>query len=231
MASKIKTISNDPFVIRTGSLSLFIAMSFSGKTFLQRYLLSQLMKTNSMKWIFVITSTKFNNEWADVVGEKNVDEEFSETKINKLLTFLANKAKKGEQYPGLLILDDCMGSVQFNSPIFRKLAGTGRHYAGLTIWCSFQYYKAIPTVMRDNAAYMFLLNQVNEKVAKSLLEEKANLPFDRWQELQKYIEQETKNYGACVIQTHERERPTLTIRAPHPEKKFKLTIKKPRGIK
>ena len=231
MAS-IKSINakQKPFVLNTGTLSLFIAMSNSGKTFLQRYLLKQMMATKSFQWVYVITPTKFNREWSNVVGDSNVAEEFDEDAIEKLLNHLANVAEKGKQYPGLLILDDCMGSLDWQSRLITKLASTGRHFAGLTIWASFQYYYKVPTVMRENAAYLVMLNQVNIKVAKTLLEEKANLDFENPRELKDYFKRETENYGAVVIQTHDRNRPILTIRAPNPEIKFTIRMKKPKGV-
>lgn len=218
-----------PFSLEVGTLSLFIAMSKSGKSFLQRYLLRQLMSTKSFKWVYVITPTKFNREWSNVVGDSNVAEEFDEEVIEDLLDHLADMAHKGKQYPGLLILDDCMGSIDFQSKLITKLASTGRHFAGLTIWATFQYYYKVPTVMRENAAYLVMLNQVNVKVAKTILEEKANLEFDSAKDLKDHFKQETDNFGAVVIQTHDRNRPILTIRAPYPEKKFKLNLKKPKG--
>lgn len=205
-------------------------MSNSGKTFLQRYLLKQMMATKSLQWVYVITPTKFNREWSDVVGDNNVAEEFDEEAIEHLLDHLANVAQEGKQYPGLLILDDCMGSLDWQSRLITKLASTGRHFAGLTIWASFHYYYKVPTVMRENAAYPVMLNQVNIKVAKTLLEEKANLEFDSARELKDHFKMETENYGAVIIQTHDRDRSILTIRAPHPEKKYKLNIKKVKGV-
>ena len=211
-----------PFAMNTGTLSLFIAMSNSGKTFLQRHLLKQMTDCKRFKWVYVISPTKFNHEWTDIVGDKNVADEFDEAAIMRLLKHLAKIAEKGKQNPGLLILDDCMGSVQFHNKIFAKLASTGRHYAGLTVWASFQYYFKVPTVMRENAAYLFMLNQVNMKVAKALLEEKANLVYENARELKDEFKRRTDNYGVVVIQSHDRERPSLTIRAPHPEKKYKI---------
>jgi hypothetical protein len=233
MASLKNTVpkTNNDFTIRNGSLSLFVAMSYSGKTYLQRYLLHKLMHpVKNYKWIHVVSPTKFNKEWTNVVGDDNVSEEFDTEKIEDLLDYLSFMAEEEEDYPGLLILDDCMGSIDWQSRIITRLASTGRHYAGLTIWASFQYYFKIPTVMRENAAYLFMLNQVNVKVAKKLLEEKANLIFKNAEELKEHINKETADYGCVIICTHDRNRPILTIRAPQKETKYTIKTTKPEGV-
>ncbi len=69
-----------------------------------------------------------------------------------------------------MILDDCLGRVTFQSDIMTRLATVGRHYE-LTIWCSFQLYHKFPTVLRENADYVFLLGQISEKISKATFEE------------------------------------------------------------
>ncbi len=57
-----------------------------------------------------------------------------------------------------LILDDCVGSVNFNSPLWDKLATTARQY-NITIMITFQRFKKCPPVIRQNSEYIFVKRQ------------------------------------------------------------------------
>ena len=155
-------------VLTTPHLALFVARRSSGKTHLQKHLLYVLAKGGRFKWVLVITPTAFNGEWSAIVGEDAVLQVFDPEQVETLMQRQAELREDGHDNPGLLILDDCLGSANFQSDLFTKIASAGRHYR-ITVWASFQQYHKCPTVIRTNADYLYIMGVQNERVfAQSL---------------------------------------------------------------
>ena len=114
--------------LKTPHLAAVIARRNSGKSHLMKHLLHVLAKGKKFSWILVVSPTKFNQEWSDIVGEDNVVEQWDDDRIDAILKHQAQCRIDKTPNPGLLILDDCLGSASFDSPIFLRLASTGRHF-------------------------------------------------------------------------------------------------------
>jgi hypothetical protein len=166
--------------IRTPHLAAFIARRNSGKSHLMRYLLRELSAAARFSWIIVVTPTAFTGEWADIVGPESVRESWDEAEIGRLLEHQKLCREKGKANPGLLILDDCLGSVHFSSPLLVRLASTGRHF-DLSIWMSFQHWGKTPAFIRSNVDLMLILNPQNERIIRSLYEEFSPSGYPSWQ--------------------------------------------------
>ena len=154
-------------VLTTPHLGLFIARRCSGKTHLQQHLLYVLAKAGRFKWVLVICPTAFTGDWGAIVGEKNVLSVFNEEQVETLMQRQADLREDGVDNSGCLILDDCLGSADFQSSLFTKIASAGRHYR-ITVWASFQHYHKCPTVIRTNADYLYIMGVQNEKVIRCL---------------------------------------------------------------
>ena len=184
--------------ISTPNLSLFVARRNSGKTQLQKFLLYTLARAQRFKWVLVITPTAFNGEWSSIVGEDAVLSVFDPEQVETLMQRQADLREDGIDNPGLLILDDCLGSANFQSDLFTKIASAGRHYR-ITVWASFQLYHKCPTVIRTNADYLYIMGVQNERVLKSLWDEYGGLGFDNVKALKEYALKATQNFGALVV--------------------------------
>ena len=137
----------------------------------------------------------------------------------------ANLREDGVDNPGLLVLDDCLGSADFGSSLFTKIASAGRHYR-ITVWASFQHYHKCPTVIHTNADYLYIMGVQNERVLKSLYDEYGGLSFDDVKALKAYALKATENFGAlCVDNTAAGARgsPVRTVRAPAKLRMFKIS--------
>ena len=71
--------------IATPHLAAFIARRNSGKSHLQKHMLHLLTRAGKFACVKVVTPTKFNKEWSDIVGEDNVSEQWDEIEIERLL--------------------------------------------------------------------------------------------------------------------------------------------------
>jgi hypothetical protein len=186
-----------------------------------KHLLGVLARGKKFRWLTVVSATSWTGEWASVVGEKHVLPELDPVWLDELLRRQAALKGDGVDNPGLLILDDCLGSANFGSEIFTRIASAGRHY-GVTVWASFQHFFKCPTVLRSNADYLFALNIQNDRVARSLFEEYGPPGFKDWQALKAFAAKASQDYGALVIDNSKGGR-ALVIRAPKNKASFKIS--------
>ena len=193
----------------------------SGKTTLMKHLLGILAKNKKFRWVTVVSATSFNGEWAAVVGEKHVLPQFDPEWLDELLRRQAALKQDGIDNPGLLILDDCLGTANFGSEIFTRIASAGRHY-GVSVWASFQHHFKAPTVLRSNADLVFCLNVQNDKVSKALYEEYGPPGFKDWQALKAFAAKASKDYGALCID-NSRGGKVVVIRAPKSARGFQIS--------
>jgi len=90
--------SPDIDIIKTPCLITFFAKKFSGKSSTMRYVLHSLIKAGRFDYGFVISPTGiFNGDWDCILNMQK-----------KLISM-------GQPKNAFLILDDCVGSVNFNS--------------------------------------------------------------------------------------------------------------------
>ena len=150
---------------------------------------------------------------------------FDAAQVETLMERQAELREDGIDNPGCLILDDCLGSANFQSSLFTKIASAGRHYR-ITVWASFQHYHKCPTVIRTNADLVFVMGVQNERVIKALYEEYGGLGFDDVRALKEYALKATQSFGAmCVDNTSAGARgsPVRTVRAPARLPMFKIS--------
>lgn len=122
-----------------------------------------------------------------------------------------------------LILDDCLGSVNFRSSIWQKLAANGRHW-NITIFITCQYIKSIPPVIRTNVDYAFVFSMPSRTQSEALYDDYGQLlTRDQWISM---IDRHTEGYAAVLVdlktpskQTHD---VYSVVRAPAKAKEFKL---------
>jgi hypothetical protein len=137
----------------------------------------------------------------------------------------AELREDGVQNDGIIVFDDCLGSANFQSELFTKIASAGRHYR-ITVWASFQHYQKCPTVIRTNADLVFVMGVQNERVIKALYEEYGGLGFDDVKALRAYALKATENFGALVVDNTAagaKGSPCRTVRAPAKLPQFRIT--------
>jgi hypothetical protein len=227
LKGKAKAAKSTPapgLVIKTPTLALFIARRNSGKSYLMRHLLSVLAKGKRFEWVYIISPTAFTGEWSSVVGDRNVSDRFDPDWMNQLLAQQAKSIKADKPSPGLIILDDCLGSTSFQQEVFTKIAVAGRHYQ-VTIWATFQHYHRVPTVMRSNADYVFVLGAQQRKVITAMMDEYAPPEVETWQQLGKKLVEAAEDHGALLIDNSDGAASLHVVRAPADPKPYRLTYK------
>lgn len=184
--------------IETPSLMLFFAKKFVGKTTLMRYLLYKFCQKKRFDFVIVVSPTgAMNGNW-DCVPKNKLYKSFDEGKINAMLDLLQEASERGEPLRACLVLDDVLGSVRLQAPIWDKLATTARQY-GLTIMMSAQWYHKVPTVIRSNAEYIFVLKTAAKRTFEGLYEDFASNYFDNIEEWKQFASKNTDNYRSVLI--------------------------------
>ena len=185
------------------------------------HLLKTLCKSKSVNWVLVISPTAFcEGVWSAVVGAEHVREEFDENELESILDQQAAIRSRGGSNRGLLVLDDCLSSVQWNSPLWTRIATAGRHFE-VSVWITSQYYYKLPPVLRSNADTLYIMGSHPDRVVKSIYDENGGLDgCPTWQAFRELVKSGTFNYGCLVLES--KTQALRTIRAPARAAPFRL---------
>lgn len=155
------------------SVILFVGKRGCGKTLLLKSLLEQ--HHQDFDKIIAICPTDFNGGYKKLIGENNAINEFKDEYIKTILDKMEkkneNKVQTDKDFKRLLlILDDCIADINFNScENLKKVVIAGRHF-GVSLLFTSQYIKAMPPIVRNNADYL-LIGQVNAQSFQILNDE------------------------------------------------------------
>lgn len=207
-------------VLKTPNLMCVIAKRNSGKSHLLKHLLHGCMKRKQFKWVLVFSATAFNGEWSKIVGEKNVYSEFDPVMLEGLLENQAKLVKKKKHKPGLIIMDDMVGTANFKGDTMTKIAIMSRHF-GISCWISNQYYSKLPPTIRQNSDVCLILNSIGESIARKLCEEFPSTIHKTHRDIEAYVNENTVNFG-CVMINNTQQCEYSIIRAPAHESTLRL---------
>lgn len=130
-------------------------------------------------------------------SEKYRHANFDEAVINNLLelqkTFISINRPKN----AFLILDDCIGTVKFNSPIWDVLATTARQY-NISIFITAQKWTKLPPVIRSNSEYILLFKGLDFATLKSVYEDYGTA-IPKFDDFRAFIAKNTENYKVVMI--------------------------------
>ena len=190
--------------IKIGGLAVWCARRGSGKSTMMRYVVDKLLSGGQYEWVKVCCPTAhLNGDW-NHVGAKHIQTTNLEKYIEGLYKRQADakSAAKRDKKPftsrGVLILDDMVGAVGFNSRLWAKISTTGRHY-GITTLFAVQYWKSIPPVIRTQADLVCLMGHISDAVVKAIYEEYSPPVVRTEKQMRGVITRATANYGALAI--------------------------------
>ena len=182
-------------------ISLFLAKRNSGKTCLLKYLVNE--EKDKFHKIFVISPTEEINHYytKNKITEpqyvyNHYNERFIERLMDKMRKENENKSPE-EMTKVLLVLDDCLGSVNFhNNDSLKKLYATSRHF-GISLAVVLQYLHAITPLERNNTDFI-LCSTMNNNSLEILMDEFLSGDITRPQ-FKQFFRQATKDYGFCIL--------------------------------
>ena len=181
-------------LFKTPAIILLSAACGQGKSYMIKYLMHNLtQKTDNFDFGICISNTSaFTGEY-DYIPKKYVHSLYSE----KLIENLMNIQKKNLKSRAFLILDDCLGQVNFNNSAILRLFTQYRHFR-ITILLSTQYLNKIPTFIRECSTYVFIFKQTIKRSYESLYQSFGQ-NYETLNKFIKYIQENTENYNTVFV--------------------------------
>ena len=175
-----------------------VAKRNSGKSILIRYLINK--QKHLFSKIFVICPTEKINPFYDKITKEDcIFDEWNESWVEELiesLTKINTHKPLSERKNVLLILDDCMSDINYNSSKSMKLIYTrGRHF-NLSIIATCQYLNSLPKICRSNCD-LIITGQMNLSSIEMMANEYCS-NLDK-SEFIKLFNRSTKDYNFLVI--------------------------------
>lgn len=202
---------------------IIVSKRNSGKSYLTKHLLKMFMNEKKLfDYVVLSSSTASMTDDFDCLPKKAIQDDFSTSKINKILEHQKKSKESKTPKQCLVILDDTIGAkidTEFRTNL-DLLFSRGRHYNTSILFIS-QYIKNyISTTIRNNIDYLiFSVNNYNVlKVIYDLVVFDGNI-----KEFIKFVNEYTKNYTFLIYNNlNYSENNFYSIKAPKDIEKFHI---------
>ena len=181
-------------------LTIITASCGSGKSHLIKYLLYAKSIQRQFDYCFVFTNTTEDYEFVDPTHViLPLSSDFVEEKlINILRIQKLNGGATGTGNRCILIFDDCLGSIRFDSKVFTILNTQYRHFNVGLIY-STQYPNKLPPTIRECAYSAVIFKQHTLRSINANYESFGQRFFNTLKEFKSYIDSNTDNYSFVLV--------------------------------
>jgi GTPase SAR1 family protein len=184
------------------NISLICAPPASGKTYLIKYLLTDLYKKKKIDYGVVFCSTSFNKDNFDYIPENYLYSSYDENIILNLMNIQQQQIDFNDKAkPAFIVFDDMLGLIKFDSKLIIELFTKYRHY-NITILITTQYIYAIPPLLRECTTFFFTFYLSSYRSLKAIYDCFLG-DFDNYKECKKFIIDNTGDYKFIVVKTFE----------------------------
>ena len=176
--------------IQTGTLIFIAGSPGSGKSNMIKYLMSQMYK--SLHYGIIVCPTSYDGySW---LPQRWIHSTYNDSLIEGLM----NIQESNKRNNTFIILDDCLGSINWNSNILQHFITTLRHMR-ITVMIATQYCSKIPTLFRETVNYGFIFSQNSEPAFKGTFSAfgQSHSRWDKWRDW--LMQQLSGDRHACVI--------------------------------
>jgi len=184
--------------IKKSPFCLFaIGSPSSGKSNLSRYICKSLLADKSIDYVIVFSPTYFSGDGNyDFLDEDFIYPMFKEDILRAIMTLQKKRVEKGDKSSLLIVFDDCLGSVNWNSKIMTQLIANRRHY-NCSLLITTQHIKKLPPIMRSCVDYCCIFKTSNREVIKVL---NSVWMYDTPEDCGQYLSKMCKEkYNFCFI--------------------------------
>lgn len=172
----------------------------SGKTHLISTLMYSLSKSKKIHHIRVICPTaQYNNSYS-FLPPQHVITTYSEPVIEDYLKEQQDLITSGTVREAVLILDDCIGSTNFKTSMWERLATTCRH-PHLTVIVVTQHIYRLPPCLRENADCAFILRTLSDKNVEGLYATVGEPFWDNEKTFKQFIQENTTDHKCLFVNT------------------------------
>ena len=180
--------------IKYPSITIINGNPGSGKSHLTKYLLYSAFCKQSVDYPVIFTNTHGDYEYID---PKYVNY-YSEDRLRQVLATHVSDYKAKHL---LLVFDDVLDSVNWNSRLLLGLITRYRHFfdSRISLIISTQYINKIPPFIRECGSYVVLFKLFTAPSIKASYQSYAARFFDNEALWKKYVESNTGNYYFVFI--------------------------------
>ncbi len=186
--------------LKMPGLWMLAAQPGSGKSYLIKYLMLTLARQKKFDYCMVVTDSPEDYEWIE--NDRYVHTIFDEKKLENLLRQQKQFIKEGRPKRAVLILDDVIGMINWNSKLWKIMISNYRHYL-LTIVLAPQYIKDVPPRIRKCASNAFLFYQ-DDHLSRQALFDAYGLCFGKLDPFVEFLNRNTQDYNVIIANTKER---------------------------
>ena len=144
----------------------------SGKSFLAKYLLHQLMKQGKIHSVYIFSKTEMHSRSFNCFPEELIIDHYNPEIIDAIFKNQENSIQKfgKENTPNVcIIFDDLVSSIPVNCPTLNRIFTLSRHY-NVQLMLLAQVCRAVfSPCIRQNVDMLFV-NKVNDNYLKSVYE-------------------------------------------------------------
>ena len=172
----------------------------SGKSHLIKYMaystiFGALKRKERAPLIEIITMTPEDYDWAD---QRYVHTNYSDQLLARILARQKARKNSGQSLPCVLIFDDILGAVNFNSGPMTGLISRFRHYDLCVVYAT-QYIFKMPPILRECSNYAVLFRQSSKPGIKAAFESFGMRGFDNEKIFARFLEKNTGNYSFVLV--------------------------------
>ena len=180
-------------------LFVFCGKSGKGKSYMIRYLLSDMLQKKKVKFGLVFTRTKFNNDYDFLPDDKvmQYDKEIVQNYVHNLEEM---KKKNKKVQPNFMVFDDCQGILSSQTPFMQNFFATFRHF-NINIFIACQYLtgrNSISPIMREQTNYCLMFKSKTRRTLENLYESYGQL-FDSLELFTQYFFKATQEPFSCMV--------------------------------
>lgn len=199
------------------SLTIIHGLKGSGKTHLLKFLLFRESQAERIDYVILFSPTSYQYK---MIPEK-YKKEFSEQYLEKLM----KKHESNKKLKGLLVFDDCLGSVNFASKGFSSFMFKHRHFRISVIILAQQILNVSKSYLM-NADFIFLFRFNNRDNAEEIYRCYFSECFEGFREFKEYwYKQFDQPYKFVFVSMNQYDlsKRYKTMRCPKKIPKYKLS--------
>lgn len=177
---------------------LFLAKTGYSKTYTFRELYTRYWKSQ-VKLTYVICPTaEFSHDYDNIVKSDKyllTNMRLADAKIDEICKLCKNKCRKSQKYPVMLVIDDALGVINFNTPKFANLFAISRHINLTLVLMMQNLTKFMTPCLRNNLGYIFV-GRISDSNLKCLYE---LADWENYNEMKEYLRKYTVNYQMILV--------------------------------
>ena len=144
----------------------------------------------------IIFSCNVDDKFEEIIEKQYIYFGYKDSNLAKILKFQKEQVDNGEPLKLLLIFDDVIGSINFNSPLIKMLITRYRHF-NVGVVFSTQYLYMIPPPIRECCSKAFIFYQETKRSIDACYETYGG-GFENSKQFRNYMIENTKDHHFIV---------------------------------